>query len=162
MDAPSKVILSRFVSSSLLSPEKIKTNLKKPKIFLPKLNSVVIIGDWNLKPAIVNNIRENSTELIQKTWTYPSYAEYKLMAMFQFDACVCTLSMSKPTGTRILYGSSRGKVSTICFLHSFSHPSSSKPSCKIKRSLSSLMAGGASRFRISVYNVKERLRFVSQ
>lgn len=61
-----------------------------------------------------------------------------------------TLSMSNPAGTRILNGSSRGKVSIIRFLHALSHPSSSNPSCKFKRSLSSLMAGVASLFKISV------------
>uniref|UniRef100_A0A7C8Z4K0 Uncharacterized protein n=1 Tax=Opuntia streptacantha TaxID=393608 RepID=A0A7C8Z4K0_OPUST len=58
--------------------------------------------------------------------------------------------MSNPVGTMMLNGSSLGNISIIRFLHSFSHRSSSNPSCIIKRSLSNLMAGVASCFKISV------------
>lgn len=66
-----------------------------------------------------------------------------------------TLSMSNdsnPGGTRILNGSSWGNASIMIFLHFFSHCSKSWPSYITKRSLSNLIAGVASRFKISVYN----------
>nr|AFK45865.1 unknown [Medicago truncatula] len=50
----------------------------------------------------------------------------------------------------MLYGSSLGNVSIMIFLHFFSHSSKLKPSYIIKRSLSNLIAGVASRFKISV------------
>lgn len=66
-----------------------------------------------------------------------------------------TLSISNdsnPGGTRILNGSSWGNASIMTFLHFFSHSSKSWPSYIIKRSFSNLIAGVASRFKISVYN----------
>lgn len=62
--------------------------------------------------------------------------------------------MSNPAGARMVKGSSRGKVSTMHFLHDLSHPSSSNPSCIFKRSLSNLMAGVASRFKISAFEIQ--------
>lgn len=62
-----------------------------------------------------------------------------------------TISMSNPGGIRMLKGSSRGNVSAIRFLQSFSQASSPKPSCMFRRSFSSFIAGLACRFKISVW-----------
>lgn len=70
--------------------------------------------------------------------------------MLYFNDTMSMLSISNPAGMTRLNGSSLGKVSTMSFLHSFSHSSLLCPSCMFRSSFSSLMAGEASRFKISI------------
>lgn len=58
--------------------------------------------------------------------------------------------MLNPAGRTTVNGSSLGKTSSMRFLHFFNHFSLSPPSWRLRRSLSNLMAGVASLFRISV------------
>ena len=59
--------------------------------------------------------------------------------------------MLKLAGKTTVNGSSIGKTSSMRFLHFFNHLSSSPPSWRLRSSLSNLMAGVASLFRISAY-----------